>query len=51
VDLDDEKEIYGLHWSVESMMQAENAYYNRQWNLLVIEVKVMARGCKKCSYN
>jgi hypothetical protein len=33
------------------MMQAENAYYNRQWNLPVIEVKIVARGGTKCSYN
>jgi hypothetical protein len=33
------------------MMQAENAYYNRQWNLTVIEVKIVARGGTKCSYN
>jgi hypothetical protein len=33
------------------MMQAENAYYNRQWNIPVIEVKIVARGGTKCSYN
>lgn len=51
VDLDDEEEIEEQQFNVESRMQFENGYYNRQWELPVIEVKVAARGGKKCCYD
>lgn len=51
VDLDDEEEIEELHCNVESRMRDENRDYNRQWELPVIEVKVAARGGKKCCFD
>jgi hypothetical protein len=51
VDLDDEEIVHDRYSSVRDQMSFENGYYNRQWKLPVIEVKVAARGGKKCCYN
>ncbi|KAH8770675.1 hypothetical protein F5882DRAFT_441943 [Hyaloscypha sp. PMI_1271] len=48
IDVQDEVEVYDHHLSVESQMEFDNGHYGRQWKLPTIEVKVAARGGKKC---
>jgi hypothetical protein len=51
MDVQDEVEVYDHHLSVESQMEFDNGHYGRQWKLPTIEVKVAARGGKKCYHN
>jgi hypothetical protein len=51
MDVQDEVEAYDYYLSVESQMEFDNGHYGRQWKLPTIEVKVAARGGKKCCRN
>ena len=49
-DDDREEKIQDRYLSVVDQMEFDNEYYKRQWKLPVVEVKVAARGGRKCCY-
>ncbi|KAE9369243.1 hypothetical protein N431DRAFT_493090 [Stipitochalara longipes BDJ] len=49
-DDDREEIIHDRYVSVVDQMEFDNEYYKREWKLPAVEVKVVARGRKKCCY-